>query len=78
MKNSLGFPWHGSAFSSVFFTGRVDAAVGLKAARALLISDSAYFFFGVNTNPPSNEAVLKRFYAGAPAPAPIEENEEKP
>jgi hypothetical protein len=76
MKNSFGFPWHGSAFSSFFFTGRVDLVIVPNAGKAPFTPNSACFFFGINKTPPIAEAVLKEFDAGAPEP--IGANEAKP
>ena len=68
MKNSFGYPWHGSAFSSFFFSAGAAVVVAPKAGKAPLTPNSAYFFFGINTVPPAAEAVLNEVEAGAPPP----------
>jgi hypothetical protein len=48
MKNSLGFPWHGSGFSS-FFSGIAREVAYPIAGKIPLTAISAFFFLGIKT-----------------------------
>jgi hypothetical protein len=48
MKNSLGFPWHGSGFSS-FFSGTAREVAYPNPGKAPFTPSSACFFLGIKT-----------------------------
>lgn len=63
MKNSLGLPWQGSAFSSFFFS--TGAVVGAPTTGKLPeIPMAACFALGIKVVPPTEE-VLKEVVDGA-------------
>ncbi len=70
MKNSFGLPWHGSAFSSFFFSDVVED-VYPRAGKFSDLPRACYLALGMKTDPPVEKLVeivgaLYDVPAGAP------------
>ena len=66
MKNSLGLPWQGSAFSSFFFSTEAELGVEPITGKFPEIPMAACFALGIKVVPPTEE-VLKEVVGGAEA-----------